>query len=236
MNKNIQRAAPIKKSFSLVEALIAMALFALVISSLFALFFHNIRIHEQLESIRECSEITRRAHARLQGVFSKLIYDIEGRHFFYTPSIKQFSNNKEGPSIVFTFDNGLDRVRGFSYDVIAKLYVDQEDRLSLMIWPNPVDEKTKPTTVRKEVLLENVESLKIQFWKAPNLGITMPLDKTGEWLDTWEQELKGHPTLVRLTLKFRKDVKKQKEANDNSQELVFCFVTSVDTIEALLLE
>lgn len=227
-----------KKSFSLIEMLIAMALFALVMGSLFALFLHNIHIHDELESLQAKSEVIRRAHARLTGVFSKLIYKIEGRHLFYTPAqaSSKLTQSKEGASLVFTFDNGLDRARGFSYDVIAKLYVDQENRLALMIWPNPIDEKKKPTEVRNEILLENIESMKMQFWKAPNLGVIVPVDKTGEWLDTWEEDFKGRPTLMKVTLKYVDEAKIEKSPNDKDRELVFCFVASVDTIEPLILE
>lgn len=216
-----------KRSFSLVEALVAIALFSLVVGTLFGLFRHNVRISEELNTIKQNSERLRRTHFRLQYLFSKLIFKSQDCHVFYSPSKKAKSESDAGQSLIFTFDNGTDRENGFSYDVLARLYLDEEKNLSLAIWPNPKLKQSQPESIRKEVLLDGVESMSLEFWKGKLLKTNVPAEKLEKWLPTWDEEYKELPTLVRMTLKY--------ETRRGKEEVLFSFLTKPTDINAIKL-
>ncbi len=217
-----------KGSFSLVEALIAIALFSLVIGTLFGLFWHEVRITDELSRIKQNSEKVRKAHLRLQTIFSKCLFKSEKCHLFHTLSKKARSESDQGQSLLFTFDNGTDREDGFSYDVIARLYLDTKKNLCLAIWPNPTLKQSEPEKIRKEVLLEGTESMKLEFWKVADQKSKIPKEKQEKWLSTWEEEYKDVPTFVRMTLEMG--------SGKGRETLAFSFIAAPDDIEEIKYE
>ena len=217
---------PNKRSFSLVETIVAMALFSLVVCSLFTLFWHNVRISGELNRIKQNSEKLRSAHTYLQNVFSRLILKDEN-HFFYSPNPneKSRSENSLGNSLVFIFNNGIDRETGFSYDVMARLYVDNNKQLALVIWPGSSLEQSKPENFRKDVLLDNIEEMKIEFWKANSSQTEFPKEKLEKWLDFWEKDYQDLPTVIKIYLKYN--------SNKGEEEIIFSFLVKPSNIEAI---
>ena len=216
------------RSFSLVEALVAMALFSLVISTLFGLFWHNVRISDELNKLKKNSEKVRRAHSRMQNIFSKLIFKSAQCHAFYSPSKNAGSKYDQGQSIIFTFDNGVDREEGFSYDVVARLYLDTDNKLSLAIWPNPTLKQSKPENIHKEVLLDGVESMNLEFWKVAASKTKVPKDKLEKWISEWEKEYEDVPTLIKITLRY--------QSGKGIEDLAFSFITEPNDIGAIKYE
>jgi hypothetical protein len=214
-----------KQAFSLVEAVIAMVLFSLVATSLFGLYRYHSALTKKLSAYKEKSELHLRAYARLEYIFSKLIYKTEKCHSFFTPDKKAPFEHHSSQGLIFTFNNATDREEGFSYDVLARLALTQNKELTLFIWPNPTQKLSKPQNVRKEVLLQNVERIQLEFWHPKmNKDSKLPKEEQGRWVQEWKREYKIRPLLTRLTLFF--------ENGATPNQRVFLFLSSPRAFEA----
>ena len=194
-----------KHSFSLVEALIAIAIFSMVVTSLFGLYRYHSKLTKQLGDYKAKSELHLSAFSRLERIFSKLIFKTDKCHSFYSPEKKAPFEMAGSQGLIFTFNNETDREEGFSYDVLARLALTQNKEFVLFIWPNPNEKLSKPQNVRKEVLFEHVESIKFEFWHPQHDTSKLPKEMQGTWIPEWKKEYKMRPLLTRLTLSFEND-------------------------------
>src|SRR5262249_42173101 len=112
------------------------------------------------------------------------------------------------PSIVFTFCNGVRPNPDFSGNVIARLYVDNDQNFCLAIWPNKTTEKVKPMI--KEILLENVEKVSFEFYRPDIQGVKQ---ENPGWQNDWLKDQKL-PGMLRINLNLPKeDREERKELN-----------------------
>jgi len=198
-----------KRPFSLVELLIAMSLVTMVLGILFGLFWYKARIVHHLTALKQDAELVRLAHARCQTIFSNIVHGKKNQHFFFTAS------DHGHPSLIFTFKNGVDHEQLFSDDVLAKLFLDQDNQLVLVIWPNP--EKANATekySMRKEILLDHVTECTMEFWKAPENNTNPVQNNSGEWITSWKKDDRKNPLMIKLRI----------EREDPREALVFSFV------------
>jgi hypothetical protein len=151
-----------KHPFTLIEAIIAAGLTILLLGIL--LFFYR-----QINALSQASEALqnknfqlRYAEIRLANVLPHAIpepTEYRDFHFFTT----------QNPySLIFIFDREVDKDRKYSSHILARLYVDSENKFCLGLWPAPNRWVEGITPVmKKEVLLEGVESIKFAFFVAP---------------------------------------------------------------------
>ena len=212
-------------SFSLLEAMIALTLFMIVTSSIFGLYRHQMKTSEKLSSLQSESEALMRAHSRLLDVFSSVIMKTQKYHYFFTPE-KHNSSHSDTPSLIFTFDNGIKREVGFSYDVIARLTVTKKGELALFTWPNTRLQVSRPSNVHKEVLLENIQAIQFEFWQGTPDKNNSANEQKSEWVDVWPKSKRDRPLLLRLTITY------QAKKNQEPEEKKFLFITNTSAIKA----
>jgi type II secretory pathway pseudopilin PulG len=190
------------KSFSLVEVLVSLILFAIVLTSLFSLYKHNSLYLKELVKARKEAEVLHIAQTRLQQVFLNLNYTNPKHDKFYT-SQQLSSIVKNSKSLVFTFDNGVDSNKYFSNDVLGKLFVDDQNRLCLVYWPSLIKFPNQDTNMRKEVLLENIEAFEMEFWSQAFVIDSKNKEEPGVWVKEWKKDYKDIPTIIKFALRYK---------------------------------
>lgn len=212
-----------KHPFTLIEILISLTLTALILTSL-GYFFNEVNhLNRTSERLKQENFRLRFMEDRLMAVLPKAIAPNDPLKDFYfftsTSSDSQFKMNS--PSLVFTFDNGVNLVDAdFSNHVIGRLYLDKDGAFSLAVLPSTSRWKAnEPVPAKREVLLENVEELTFEFFSAPdkprsffqNGNATPPnlqieeAEPKGSWLKDWKYSYYQLPALVKIKLKIKTD-------------------------------
>lgn len=195
-------AIKIKRSFSLVEVMVSLILFALVMATLFGFLWHNNHATAQLQAITNNVEKLHKVHVDLQKIFSGIAQATQTQNLFYTEH--HSSSGRHKTSLVFTFQNEIDHDKFFASKVLARLFCTKDQELCLAIWPDPkkLDSQSPDLLrMRKTVILDHVVSFTLQFWTAPaSSDGNVPKKYTGIWLDSWEKKYKETPLLVKVTI------------------------------------
>jgi len=186
----------------LFEILIALSLTAILLSFLFSFLVGSAKMEKRLETAR--AEITSRAlvQTRLQAVLSSLH---AGSEHLYTKRFERESS----PSLIATFDNGIDPDPAYSGPILGRVFIDEEKNLCLASWPLG---KEKKQPWRKEILLSNVKSFEFAFLgknngsKHDEKEHVSPLNAALAWHSAWAKSQSEIPSMIRLT------VQKEKEA------------------------
>ncbi len=185
-----------RRSFVLIEVLIATSLFVLMLVAIFGIFWRTTKTNESINRLRRANEQMLVAEAKLQTLFSNVTLVQTYKPYFYTDS---------PTSLVATIDNTMQTIPAFSGIVISKLYLD-EDELILATFPHITEEKSLPEIMEKETLLSGVSDFKMEFFLAPSSQAD-PSDEEAPkkppectWTDDWLAEYETPPTLVKLTI------------------------------------
>ncbi len=211
----------VKRSFTLLETLIAMSLTIAILSAV--LFFY-----------RQIQELTAKSEAlQRQGFEQRYLENRLSTIFPLTANAKQAKKNfyfftfsdpggifkaNSAKSLFFSFDNRINIDKQITNLVLGELYLDPQENLCLAIWPAPSrwQEGTTPT-VKKEVLLRQVDSLTFSFFVPPEnkkpvapisanetirvaTTVVKPLAE-GSWVTDWSQDYQFLPGLVKLEIK-----------------------------------
>jgi hypothetical protein len=173
--------------------MIALSLTAILITFLFSFFVETAKIEKKLEVMR--TAIMKRGHLqnRLQTVFSAIDRSSMDP-FFYTKPL----DAEKSISLVTIYDNGIDPDPAFSGSLTGRIFLDEENRLCLVSWPLS---KEKPRPWRKEVLHTGVKKMEFQFLgEKSEKEHFVPVRDTLGWKSLWPKNLRGVPSLIRLTL------------------------------------
>lgn len=207
-----------KHHFTLIEVLISMTLMALVLTAL-GYFFNEVNhLNRISERLKQENFRLRYLENRLMAILPKAIAPNDPLKDFYfftsTPSDSLFKVGS--PSLIFTFDNGVNLVdAAFSNHVIGRIYLDKEGNLTLAVWPSIARwENNENILAKREILLENVEELHFEFFVPPDKqrsffqGETPPpglqreeAEPKGTWIKDWKYSYYQLPTLVKMHLK-----------------------------------
>lgn len=224
----------LKRHVSLIEVLIAMVLTVLVLSTLLFFYQQISIISIDIDKVKAEHFNLRYVENRLSEILPRTINEKDKKNFVF------FSLNDDGigmggsQSLIFTFDNDISRDTVFSNNVIGRLYLDKQGSLTLVYWPAPGrQEKGSPVPMKKEVLLEGVDSLDFEFFippeKAGEPSLNKPSEKPspepkGNWRkQLWLKEFKTLPAMV----KFHVGLKNGKgEKGKNTLTFVFPLVNS----------
>lgn len=139
------------------------------------------------------------------------------------PTVVFFTGDDEGGilksgsvSLTFIFDNGPTMNTPFANQVLAKLFIDRQNRLCLAYWPHPKfwNLATLPP-MNLEVLLENVDSMSMRFYVPPQTvqaenEVKFPELRPGEWTDQWHREYGIIPPALKLGIAYTDKQGKQK--------------------------
>ncbi len=196
--------------FSLIEVLISLVLISGLLSLLFLSYRQTAELKkgmaEVVEPLREESALLR----RLDRLFSE-VCAIDGEtdrgHFFFT------STCENAPSLVLTYNNGIDRDQRFCGEVLGRLYLTSTGDLMLAKWPLPAKWKGD-RECREELLLSGITSLEFGFFEPPHHrspivdGIKPKENLAGRereaipkgWGSLWKREYGELPAIVELRI------------------------------------
>lgn len=191
-----------RRSFALVEVLVATSLFVMLLIAIFGIFWRTAKVNQSINNLRVVNEQVLLAQARLQDIFARSdFYDAPNAYFFI-----EKAKSSNFASLVFTFDNRPHVNHNFSNNVVGKLYVENET-LYLATWPHHLAVKWPPTLMRKEALLEQVTDFHIELFLAPQPKDEEPTEEEtkhpppeGRWVTVWQKEYAQSATFVKLTI------------------------------------
>jgi hypothetical protein len=222
----------LRRCFLLFEVLIAMSLVMLLLSTLMGFYIEINRVNAVMEREQEVSfkklllstrlaSILPQALAAPKAAAIKKVTDPGGDFFFYSSLANDPFTKGGTQTLTLSFDNGINLDPAFSYHVLGRLYVNAKDQFCLAMWPSPArwDDASIPP-IKHEVLFENVEDLRFEFYVPParerkmilsnnkskgpiKEDVLLVLSASGEWRDNWLQDYKELPSLVRVILKLK---------------------------------
>lgn len=197
---------------TLLETLIAMTLLSLLLVFVFGFFRQFSVTNQAVEQVERQSFQIRYIEVRLGFIFERIVNEkARDRDFyFYTePSSNRYVTSQ---SLVFTFNNEPRLDPLFSSDVLGKLYVDDQKRLILAIWPLFSDHPKE--TMKEEVLAYGVQQVKYAFYFPPEpVNDTKdiqnknhdPEKKTPErdvWHEEWLPSYDQMPVIIKMSITF----------------------------------
>lgn len=106
-------------------------------------------------------------------------------------------------TLTFLFDNGPSINTPFANSVLAKLFVDKDNRLIMALWPHPKLWSSMKPPMNLEVLMENVDKVTYKFY----VPMTEPKEndqnpnpelRPGSWVDQWRREYGQIPAIVKV--------------------------------------
>lgn len=197
-----------RRSFVLIEVLVATFLFVLLLTAIFSIFWRTAKVNQSIGHLRQVNERLLLTQNRLQNVFGCSIFQKSYRPYFFLEKTK-FS---QGPSLVFTFENEIQTHYAFSNVVLGKLFI-EDNKLILAIFPHPKKPKGPPKEMRKEVLLDGIRNISFEFFLAPLSQEETQDGKQkeeedekskkpprGRWVSDWLKEYDARPTLIKIVV------------------------------------
>jgi type II secretory pathway component PulJ len=230
-----------RKSFmTLLETLIAISLLALLLTIVFS-FFRELSVLSQVTEQKQKESFRMRyVETRLAFIFERLVNENETTRKFYFFTQPTHSQISSSPSLIFTFNNGVRPDPNFSSDVLGRLYVDLDKRLTLVTWP--IYTLQPHAYMQKEILLENVVGLRYEFYAAPerisneNAVKGSGENKPGEtkpqrdrWQSEWPKSHKQMPSIIKITLDIDRhpnslERRKEEDRQEQVETVVLTFV------------
>lgn len=163
----------------MLEILVGLGLVTILLSLLFSIVIKNLYIEKKMELIRHTVTERQYVQVRIQDLLTSL--KMKGpASGLYTEVFPKESF----PSVLFITDQGVDPDPRFSGTVLARLYVDEKKNLCIALWP---DDKNQKNVWRKEILLQKVGKLRLEFLKGRS------------WVSSWPKE-ETPPSMLRISI------------------------------------
>lgn len=197
-----------KRSFTLVEWVVALSLAALFLPLLLQLYTTLERQAIGERALRRDLFEERLLESRLLKLFTNAQKGDKKKDTIFF---------REGDSLVFVTDRGVDYEPFLANNVLARLFLDKHNRFCIAYWPLPErwkDQQGSPP-MHLEVLAENVEELEFSFFAAPTRtlqknfvgerqvikeGLAEVEVTEGEWLPEWDRRIFRLPALVQVKI------------------------------------
>ena len=168
-----------KSALTLLEVMIALSLTGMLLFILFGLFKNMFIQSKGIQTTKEGVLYRSFTQQRLSQALAKVKEDeAEKKPILY-------QEGYEGcPSALFIhYDNGVDSSHAFSHEVQEVFYLNNKGCFcSDLIGANQ--------TSRKDVFLQNVQSITWQFFNYETL----------QWQESWPKELNALPTMIKLSI------------------------------------
>lgn len=200
-----------RSALTLIEVLISLALTSLLLTFLLSTYAQVIQMKNQTVHLRQEASSLRAVQHRLAQVFYRLNTKDKERKkpIFYTKEAD--SPLVQGTSLIFSYDNGVVLNPLFSHHLIGRLYLDQENRLCLASWPQPLKQwEGQLPPMKHEVLMEGVLSLNFRFFFPWEMTDLAEGQERSAIAPTWPLELENTPVVLSLLIKVRRE-KEEKE-------------------------
>jgi hypothetical protein len=188
-----------KRAATLIEVLIATCLTVIVLSTLTYFYQQITMISLEIDEVKQEDFYLRYIDSRLVNTLPMALSPKKSDFVFF--SFEQDEMSLPGTeSLVFSFVNGVMLNPLFANHVVARLFVDKEERLMLAYWPSRSKWiKGEKPPMKKEILQEGVKGLKFAFFAPPDGSIAdQPIEK-GSWrTQPWLQEFNRLPAMVKI--------------------------------------
>jgi type II secretory pathway component PulJ len=222
---------------TLLEVLIALSLAVIVLTTLNFFYRQIDSINVAMEKVQRESFQMAYIENRLSNIIPKAVFTkiagAKNDFYFFTGSDVNGLLKEGSPSLVFTFDNGVNLDKPFSNHVLGRLYLDKKGNFCLATMPSPLRwEKGGAIPIKDEILLQNVESIAFRYYAAPERNRSkistaikatvaqgkevLEISPKDHWYDSWKYEYRQLPAIVKIILKQRVD-------STTSRELTFSF-------------
>lgn len=208
---------------TLMEVLIASFLAMILLTAATKLYRQAVLTGKESDKLQEEHFKMAYLEKKLSSLFPKTLSPRSKKGDFY------FFTNEQSPydrGLIFTYDQGVDLQSTHSNYLLAKLFLDKNKNLVLASWPSPKrwQEPAAPP-LKKEILLENVESLSFEFYVPPKrdrkmMGVQSILDEIqpdNSWHKSWKASYNQLPALIKILV-----IKK-----NNGKEKLFTFAFSL---------
>lgn len=237
---------------TLLEVMIAMVLTTLVITTLTFFYQQVTMVGIEIDKIKKEHFYFRYLENRLADTLPKTL-DKSNENEFVFFSVDSDSVSKGGSqSLIFAFDNGISLDNNFSNEVIARLFVSPKGTLTLAYWPSRKQWDKADRPMKKEILLEGVDTMRLAFFIAPEKKEVAPSEEKkndgkkgkneppkppenpkeekpspepkGAWSEKpWLSEYESLPVMVQITIKM--------EGSDEERRFVFPLVNGESHIQ-----
>jgi len=198
-----------KRTYFLLELLIALGLTAVLLSILFRFFAGSVRVDQKIGEARSILYQRQHFQTRISSVFNSIVPRSASTP---TSGPSFYTVHEKSPSFVAVFDNGIDPDPQFSGPILGKIFLDA-DNLMLVLWPL---EKTEKNVYRKEILISGVQNMRFQFLgkKSAHQGdlSAVSINSSLEWRTDWPKNRWDIPSIVRIVL------------SQDNQEISFAFI------------
>ncbi len=196
-----------KKYMTLLEVLIATLLTTILLTAL-TFFYRDMNLlNTGLDKLHIEQFQQSYLQMRLSTILPRTLAPKAKQKDFYFYTSRALNGTS---SLVFAFNNGPCLDRNFAGNVLGRLFVDSTGDLVLASWPAPSRWTEEQAPLKKEVLMENVESLNLRFYIPPEHD----LSKTGganhlegvtynHWVEEWPATLRELPAMVNLRIQLK---------------------------------
>lgn len=229
---------------TLMEIMVGLVLVAALLSVLFYFFHQSELLNLQSEKQRKEAFKKIYLHTRLANVIPHALGEYTGsknklvKHFyFFTDEDLGSILAPDSQSLVFVYKTGANLDNERAGKSLGRLFVDKKKRLCLASWSSPdVWEDSKlPDDANIEILMEEVEKLRFEFYVPPDRDRSKiesknktsksalePEIKDG-WTSEWKREYYDLPPLIKIHVTHNsqsKDVTTFKLALPNSKKVI----------------
>ncbi len=176
------------------ELLIALLLIGTMLSLLLRFFSNTLQMDRKIDAVRKEAFAREHLQIRLLHFFSSIL---PRSTLPDTSAPSLYTLEGEFPGLAAIFDNGIDPDPRFSGTVQGEIALDGEKNLFLSV--RPLSESPKKAC-RKELLLQNVQTLKFQFLSKKNEDSSKG-NASFDWLASWPKNRWDTPSIIRLIAK-----------------------------------
>lgn len=211
-----------KHFFSLLEALIALVLAAVLISTVTFFYGQMNQVDSQITRDQQESFTKRLVENRLAATLQRAVKASNKEFVFLTTADAPQYVKPHNDSLIFTYHNNVDMEKALSNEVLGRLFVDNRDRLVLATWPPPSvwqENSGAPIEVKREVLMNNVDKIEWQFYIPPgkdqvvegSTGSQTEPSPKNEWRSDWPPSFGQLPAIVKVTVTLKPDLFKNEK-------------------------
>ncbi|MBN4067121.1 hypothetical protein JYU14_03455 [Simkania negevensis] len=213
--------------FTLLEMLVAFALFTTLSSMLFGSYFYLYRAKQNMERFEKNVYKHHYGRFRLQQVLQDACppspspeKESEKELSLFFTLDKENNGGMAPPSLIFTYDNGVDDNPLFSSQVLGMIGTTPHGQLLLITWPSPFKWREQSPSPRIEVVFDKVEQFDMTFFYPPSHSkkdvAPKDVDKGREILipppgrlNRWKKEYGVLPVLMEIAISFQDGTTKQ---------------------------
>jgi len=205
-----------RRHMTLLEVLIATSLSAILITVVVYFYQQLSLINIKMDKVQNEQFQKRFAEYRLNAILPKIVSPSnKDFHFFISPD-PQGLFKENSSSLVFTFDNNIKLDKKMADLVVGRLYLDRENQLILATWPIPKRWKENDLTpMAKEVIMENVTTLRFDFYNPPDKGPLKIVNKQDSNEIAQKRENRKLPAIITVLI--------QRQIDNNTEDTSFVF-------------